>query len=170
MAREPRPGLVKLYGAQVRRRLAAVLVAGVAAGTLSTLVQAALWVAFTDAWPAILYRDARLAAAVVLGPAVLPPPATLDWTVMATATIVHFALSIGYAAIVAAWIGARPFGPALAIGVLFGLLLYAVNLHGFTHVYPWFAQARGWITVAAHVAFGVVAAAAWVRARPRRLA
>jgi len=45
-----------------------------------------------------------------------------------------------------------------------------VNMHGFTLVFPWFAQARDWITLAAHVAFGVVAAGAWVRARPRRVA
>jgi len=43
-------------------------------------------------------------------------------------------------------------------------------MYGFTLVYPWFEQARDWITVVAHVVFGVVAAAAWVQARQRQLA
>jgi hypothetical protein len=150
--------------------LFALLVATVAAGTLSTLVQVVLWIAFTDAWPAILFRDARLAAALVLGPSVLPPPASFDPGVMAVATLVHFALSLVYTAFVARLVERRTPGTAAAIGAAFGLVLYAVNLHGFTLVFPWFAQARDWIAMAAHVAFGVAAALTWIGVRPRRVA
>ena len=53
-----------------RRRIPAasaagsVVLAGIVAGVVSTLVQVVLWVALTDAFPATLFRDARLAAAI----------------------------------------------------------------------------------------------------------
>jgi hypothetical protein len=97
---------------------------------------------------------------------VLPPPATFDLAVMAVATAVHVALSLAYTAAVAVLVAGRPMTSAVAIGAAFGVVLYLVNMHGITAVYPWFAQARGWITVVAHVAFGVSAAAAWRAARP----
>jgi hypothetical protein len=162
------PGLKEFYASlpPSRRRGAAVLIVAIAAGTLSTVVQVILWLLFTDTWPAILFRDARLAAAIVMGPSVLPPPATFDAGVMLVATVVHFGLSIAYAAFVAAIVGPRPLPIALVLGAALGVALYAVNMHGFTRVFPWFAQARDPITVAAHVAFGLVAAAAWAAARP----
>ena len=42
----------------------AAVYAGVAAGIVSTLAQIALWLIFSDAFPAILFRDARLTAAI----------------------------------------------------------------------------------------------------------
>ncbi|HET9025289.1 MAG TPA: sodium:proline symporter [Burkholderiaceae bacterium] len=160
------PGRGRVYASS----FAALAIAAVAAGTLSTVAQVALWLLFTDAWPVSLLRDARLAAAIVMGPAVLPPPASFDPVVMGVATVVHFALSFVYAALIAWLVGQRSPGRAVALGAASGLALYLVNMHGFTLVFPWFAQARDWITLAAHVAFGVVAAAAWVQARPRRVA
>ena len=41
------------------------------------------------------------------------------------------------------------------------LVVYTVNIYGFTSVVPWFEAARDWITVATHVAFGMVAATAY---------
>lgn len=145
----------------------AVTVAAVAAGVLATAVQVVLWIAFTDAWPGILWRDARLAAAVVLGPAVLPPATGGLLAVLAVATAVHFALSYAYAAAVGVLAARLSHRAALAAGAAFGLALYVVNMHGFTAVWPWFAQARDWITVAAHLAFGLIAADAFVRTRRR---
>lgn len=45
--------------------------------------------------------------------------------------------------------------------------LYAVNLYGFTALFPWFAQLRDWITIAAHLVFGVTAASVyrWLETR-----
>jgi len=161
------PRLRRYYPARLGRcpHFAALLIATVAAATLSTAVQVVLWLVFTDAWPAVLYRDARLAAALVMGPSVLPPPASFDLVVMAVATAVHCAVSLLYTALVARLVEGRSAATATLLGAVFGLALYAVNMHGFTAVFPWFAQARGWITVAAHVAFGMVAAVAWVMAR-----
>ena len=51
----------------------AAVAAGMAAGILATDVQVALWFILTDALPEIFYRDARLAAAIVMGPGALSP-------------------------------------------------------------------------------------------------
>lgn len=147
-----------------RPRLTAWLLSALVAGTLSTVVQVVLWLLFTDAWPAILFRDARLAAALLMGPSVLPPPASFDVAVMAVATVVHFTLSLVYAGLVALLVERQPSGRVVVLGAAFGLVLYVVNMHGFTRIFPWFVQARDWITVVAHLAFGVIAAVAYRRA------
>lgn len=137
-------------------RLGTTVWAGVIAGTLATLAQVLLWLVFTDDFPTILFRDARLTAALVLGGSVLPPPATFDAGIMLAATFVHFALSIAYAALLAP-LAARFAGiPALVAGATVGVALYIVNLYGFTAIFPWFAQARSWITLIAHEVFGGV--------------
>jgi len=144
--------------------------AGIAAGIVSTVAQVALWVAFTDALPGILFRDARLAAAIVLGPSVLPPPASFDAMVMLVATVVHFALSVAYGLILAPLLASLGMASSLVAGALFGVALFTVNMYGFTTVFPWFDAARDGITVAAHVVFGVTAAGIYktlsVRRRP----
>ena len=44
------------------------------------------------------------------------------------------------------------------IGAVFGLLLYLINFHLLTQVFPWFRELRGWITLTAHLVFGISAA------------
>lgn len=136
--------------------LEAAALGGIAAGVVSTLVQIALWRLFTDAFPAILWRDARLTAALVLGPRILAPP-TFDWPAMVVSSVIHFGLSIVYGAVMCAIVRPLAGRPATIAGALLGAALYVVNLHGFTMLFPWFEPARGWITVAAHVVFGVTA-------------
>ena len=137
-----------------------IVLAGIVAGVVSSLVQIVLWVLFTDAFPAILFRDARLTAAIVVGTAVLQPVATFDVYVMLVATVVHFTLSIAFAAALSLLVARCSMPQALAIGAAFGAALYVVNLHLMTLVFPWFAASRGAITLAAHIVFGVSAAAA----------
>jgi hypothetical protein len=146
----------------------AALLAGVVAGIVSTLAQLALWASFTDALPGILWRDTRLAAAIVLGRAALDDSPAIDAPRLASAGAVHFALSIVYAFVVARLVAGRAAPVAMGIGIAFGLALYALNMHGFTLIFPWFAVARDWITVAAHVVFGLSAALAY-RAAARGL-
>lgn len=76
---------------------------------------------------------------------------------MLAATLIHFALSIIYAALFAALTMRLRTITALLAGCIFGIMLYVINLYGFTQVFPWFAAARGWIALAAHVAFGISA-------------
>lgn len=139
----------------------AALYAGIAAGVFSTVVQILLWWAFWDALPAILYRDARFAAAIILGQGVLLPPATLDWQVMFIATGIHSGLSIIYA-IALSWLIRRlDLKTSLIAGSLYGLGVFVINMYGFVIIFPWFVDTRDWITVAAHVVFGVSAAAVY---------
>jgi len=135
--------------------------AGIIAGIIATVVQIALWSVFADALPAILFRDARFAAAIVMGRKVLPPPASFDWTVMLVATMVHFALSVAYGLALSALIGRLRTLPSMLAGAAFGLCLYGVNMYGFTAVFPWFQAARDSVTLATHAAFGVAAASVY---------
>jgi len=148
----------------------AAVYAGIVAGALATLVQMALWSTFTDALPAILFRDARFAAALLLGRGVLPPPASFDAWVILVATFVHFALSIAYGLVLAPVIARLSTRLSLLAGAGFGLGLYIVNLHGFTAIFPWFEESRDWIAMVAHVAFGLVAAGTYRMLGHRRSA
>ncbi|PXX95584.1 sodium:proline symporter [Halomonas sp. LBP4] len=136
----------------------AAIGAGIAAGIVATAIQVVLWEAFGHPLPEILYRDARFAAAIVLGREVLPPPASFAAPVFAVATLVHFALSIAYGVAIAMLVVRRRLLPGLIVGMLFGAALFAVNLYGFTVAFPWFAAVRDPITFAAHLAFGATAA------------
>lgn len=138
--------------------IGAAVYAGVAAGIVATLAQIVLWAIFTDALPAILYRDSRFAAAMVLGRGVLPPPESFDAGIMLIATVVHFALAIGYALPLAWLIADLRMRSSLLVGGVFGLSVYALNMYGFTSVFPWFASSRDWITAGTHLVFGMVLA------------
>lgn len=139
-------------------------VAGIAAGTVATFAQMAIWWGAGHPVWATLLRDARFAAAIVLGPEVLPPPNDFDWTVMLVATAVHFALSIVYGCTFALAVRTRRPAPAAGAGLAFGAIVYGVNMYGFTAAFPWFAATRDWITLAAHLVFGagLGAAFAWL--------
>lgn len=146
----------------------AAVLAGIAAGIVSTVAQVALWLAFTDALPEILFRDARLAAAIVMGTGVLAPaPGGDAAAVMAVATLVHFALSIAYGLALGSLVARLRGRAAPAVGAAFGVALFVLNMFGFTAVFPWFTAARDPITLAAHVVFGVSAAGVY-RATARR--
>jgi hypothetical protein len=132
------------------------VLAGIAAGVVATLVQIALWWAASELLSAMLFRDARLTAAILIGPRVLPPPATFDWSIMLVATLVHFSLSIVYGLTLSVFISRLSTPLSLLAGAVFGLFLYALNMYGFTFLYPWFAAARNWITATTHVVFGLV--------------
>ncbi len=86
--------------------------------------------------PAILFRDARFAAALLLGRGVLPPPASFDPWVMLVATFVHFALSIAYGLMLAPVIVRLSTRSSLFAGAAVGLALYVINMHGLTAALP----------------------------------
>ncbi|WP_198009378.1 hypothetical protein [Nitrosomonas sp. Is79A3] len=46
----------------------------------------------------------------------------------------------------------------LIVGGLYGLGIFTINMYGFVIIFPWFVETRDWITVIAHLAFGVSAA------------
>lgn len=138
---------------------AAALYAGIAAGIIATMAQIILWWGFLDSLPGIMFRDARLAAAIVLGKDILPMQVDFDWQAMIVATMIHFTLSVIYSMILAAFIVRRTFTVSIIVGIEFGFILFAVNMYGFTWIFPWFEEARDWITLVAHIVFGTVSAA-----------
>lgn len=133
-----------------------LLLVGLLAGSAATVVQLALW--WLTGVPLIetIWRDTRLTAAIVMGQSVLLPPAIFRWDVLLVATLLHFALSFACAVIPAPFSKFRYALPRLVLGAIYGLLIYAVNLFGFTLLFPWFEVARGWVTLVAHVVFGMV--------------
>jgi hypothetical protein len=138
---------------------AMVLVAGIGAGVVATVAQLALWRLAGLPLTETLFRDTRLTAALIMGTGVLPPPSTLRWDILLVATLIHFALSIAYAVIPAHLAGRLRTGPALFVGALYGLVIYVVNLYGFAVLFPWFVVTRDWMTLIAHLVFGVALAA-----------
>lgn len=135
-----------------------VLVVGLGAGVISTAAQLALWTLAGMPVFETLFRDARLTAALILGAAVLPPPSTPRWDILLAATLIHFALSIAYALVPAYLVGRLTTLRAIVGGASYGLAVYAINMYGFTLLFPWFAVARDWVTLATHVVFGITLA------------
>jgi hypothetical protein len=101
-------------------------------------------------------------AAIVMGSDVLPPPATFDAGVVMAALAVHFVLSILFGLILAVIVALfnldSSAGLIFVVGAVFGLGIYFVNFYGMTAFFPWFADARNWLSMTLHAVFGVVAA------------
>lgn len=133
----------------------AAAVTGVLAGIVATFAQLLLWWVASYAPVGMLLRDAHLAAAIVMGQGVLESPATFDWRVMTAATVVHGILSIAYGLLLGRMIVRLPMRAALLAGGTFGLLLFYINMYGFTAIFPWFSASRDWITASAHLLFGL---------------
>ncbi len=132
-----------------------LLIAGLGAGVIATVAQLALW--WLAGMPVLetLLRDARLTAALVMDPGVLPPPSTAHWDILLVATLIHFALSVAYALVPALLIGRLHGGLALVAGALYGLMIYLINLYGLTVLFPWFSVARDEVTLLTHLIFGI---------------
>jgi hypothetical protein len=136
--------------------------AGLIAGTLATAIQMLLWWLTNHPVFATLIRDARLTAAIIVGPDALHPPNALDWNLIGLATLIHLGLCILYGLIfgelAGRWLKHKPTGPYLLAGGLFGMALYIINLYGFTALFPWFSIARDGITALTHLVFGLTLA------------
>ncbi len=127
----------------------------------STVIELLLWAIAGDDAVRNLLRDARLTAAIVTGRGVLGSSGGFDPLVMGVATLVHAALSLVYAAVLARLVHGLSRRATLLAGGAFGLVLYGVNLYAFTAIFPWFIPVRGAITLIAHLVFGITAAAVY---------
>lgn len=129
-------------------------VAGIVAGIVFVMVEMMLVMAVQGASP---WAPPRMMAAIALGKEVLPPPATFDAGIVMVGMMIHLVLSAVLGVVFAAVAGAlklsRPM--AIAVGAGFGLIVYLVDFYGFTAAFPWFAMARGWMTIMSHLVFGV---------------
>jgi uncharacterized membrane protein YagU involved in acid resistance len=133
---------------------------GIIAGAIFMVLEMVMVPVFLGDSP---WAPPRMIAAIAMGEGVLPPPATFDPGILMAAMVVHFILSIVFTVILGFSIARMGFGASLAAGAVFGLLLYLVNFYGFTAVFPWFAMARNWVSVVAHIGFGLVAAWSYKR-------
>lgn len=140
-----------------------MLVAGIAAAIASTVVEVVAWLAFAVDPAGRIDRDIRFAAALVLGTRVLAPAEPVGASILFAATGVHLALSLAYAAALSALITTCRGQRAIVMGAAFGVVLYLVNMHAMTRFFAWFAADRDAVTFAAHVVFGIVAAAVYQR-------
>lgn len=132
---------------------------GVIAGLVFLVLEMVMVPVFGGGSP---WGPPRMIAAIVLGEGVLPPPATFAPGIVLVAMVLHFVLSIVYALIFALVIHRLSLVPALALGAAGGLILYLVNFYGFTALFPWFAMARNWISIFAHIVFGLTTAGVYV--------
>lgn len=136
--------------------------AGIIAGIIFLILEMAMVPIFLDGSP---WGPPRMIAAIVLGEGVLPPPATFDFAIVLVAIVLHMILSVIYALIIGYIIRKMSFGMALSIGALIGLALYLVNFFLMTGIFPWFEMARNWVSIFAHLIFGLSAAWAYVKLR-----
>jgi len=93
----------------------------------------------------------HMIGAIALGSGAMASPDTFDVGIVAAAVVVHMVLAVIYGVILAFIIMRMDTGPAVVIGALYGLALYFINFYGFTKWFPWFADARDWISIFTHL-------------------
>ena len=109
----------------------------------------------------------RMTAAIVLGPAVLPPAQSFPVAICIVGLGVHLALSATYGIAAAALIGRAGWIEGILTGFAFGLALWIANYFVVAPaLFPWFAALRAApLTPALHAFFGCSAAAAYLGLR-----
>jgi hypothetical protein len=144
--------------------------AGLIAGVVFLILEMSMVWLFMGESP---WAPPRMIAAMVLGKDVLPmpdKPATFGFGVVVMAMIIHFVLAIIYGLIGAAIVANRMgYGAAIGLGALAGLVIYLINFYPIANaLFPWFAMARNWISIFAHIVFGAVVGATYVGLRKHR--
>ncbi len=131
--------------------------AAVIAGALAGLVFLVVNMALTGHLLGNAQLPLQLAAALLLGPSVMPPAVGLGGSVFMTGFGVHLVLAVGFTCLIAfclhrwgVWVGI--FG-----GALFGLALYSINYYFVADFIAGFAVLRSWLMAFSHVLFGAVA-------------
>jgi hypothetical protein len=146
----------------------AAAVAGFAAGALLMVLELIWAASMSDQGP---WRIPHLVAALVLGPDILKPEVlSFSLPVVATALLTHYGLGIVFGLMLSFIIAGFHYEADMAmvqvLGAMFGLVLYLVNFHGLTALFPWMAELRGWGTLMAHLVFGVAAALLYWKLAP----
>ncbi len=136
----------------------AAVVAGLAAGAVLMVLEL-LWAAsLGDVNPWVVSRKI---AALLMGASALDGTG-FSGGVMAVALLTHYALGVFSGVVVGIIIAGFHWETSLAvvqlIGAAFGAVIYLVNFHLLSQVFPWFADLRGWATLIGHLAFGMSAA------------
>ena len=131
----------------------AALWAGIISGAFFLIASMALtWWAIGSPWVIT-----RLVASLILGPGALPPPATFTVGTALVALVVHFALSIAYAMLIAYILHRWGMVVGIIGGAILGLAIFAINFYTVSYLVPWFYPMRSWMLVASHALFGAMA-------------
>jgi len=132
----------------------AAVIAGLLAGALALMLRVLLWVLVTGGsfW-APFYQS----AAILLGPESLAPVDAPQMSVVAAGVLMHMALSLVYALLLAFIIHRWGLVVGIVGGALFGLAIYIINYYTFTYLFPWFFPLRSWLVLATHIFFGATA-------------
>jgi hypothetical protein len=147
----------------------AAAVSGFAAGAVLMVLEL-LWSTMgMDVSP---WATSHRIAAIVMGPDVLQST-DFSFSVVAVALATHYVLGIVFGMVLSAIIAPFHFdssaGMGLLAGAVFGLAIYLLNFYGMVRFFPWFADMRGWATLAAHLIFGMVAAVMYWKLERRGL-
>lgn len=131
----------------------AAIWAGVASGFAFLLVNMLL----TQIYLGSPWIIVRLAASVIMGQSVLPPPTTFETGIFLSALLVHCPLSLAFACVIAFVLHRWGMLVGILGGAAFGLALYCINFYTFSFFFPWFFPMRSWIMIVSHAAFGALA-------------
>ena len=143
----------------------AAIWSGIIAGAVFMILEMVLVPVFMGGSP---WGPPRMIAAIAMGKSVLPPPDTFALAPVMVAMLIHFPLSIVLTAVLALLVARMGTGAAVMVGAVFGLVVYVIAFYGMTALFPWFATARNWVSIFAHVMFGAVAAFSYVWLRRSR--
>lgn len=138
----------------------AAILAGIVAGLVFLILEMMLVPMFLGGSP---WGPPRMIGAMALGADVLPPPATFDIGVVLTAVVIHMVLSMLFAVVLAFVIRGWDISKAAVAGAIWGLVLYFLNFYVMTAIWPWFADARNWVSILSHLVFGLVAGISYVK-------
>jgi type IV secretory pathway VirB2 component (pilin) len=141
------------------------------AGVLAGLVAGAAYLAAQMSFAATIHGGAAGAplqriAAILLGPDAVDPGEALSVAVIGMALLIHFALAAVYGRLIDWTVRGRGGLEAIGRGAALGLVVYLIDYWLLAPIaFQWFDEARGLTTVADHLLFGAVAAAAYVQLR-----
>jgi hypothetical protein len=141
--------------AQARPNARAALLAAGLAGTVLLAVMQFIGAVAYDESP---WKLLRMVAALARGPGVLEPDDEFDLAIVAIGLTLFYALSMLYGLALAWILTEAPRRDAGLPGIAFGVALYFANFHGFTAIFPWFAEYRTIDTFVAHALYGLLLA------------
>jgi hypothetical protein len=144
--------------ARARPSAAAALQASLFAATAMLFALQFIGIVAYDESP---WKLLRMVAALARGPGALQPDDEFDFVTAATGLTLFYAIATLYGLALACILTDSPRRYASLIGTAFGLALYFANFHGFTALFPWFAEYRTVDTVLAHALFGLLLARAY---------
>ena len=138
-----------------RINFSAAVKAGIIAGLIFLVLEMALVATVGGGSP---WGPPRMIAAIGMGKDVLPPPATFDLTIILVAMVIHFLTSVvlGIVFAMIADMARLSLTASAIVGLVFGLLFYVFGFYLMTAVFPWFAMARGGVSIFAHAVFGLI--------------